>query len=146
MNYFLVIRELSRTWLGKIRNVCFLFLLLFIVVGCTKNEPFRTDQNVKICKGEECGNTIIEQGQKLTDNEKMRLVEKAKEKGLTNEELEGFNKQLDTYKPYDLAYVEFTERGNVFTRDRMEYVLNHVRELSEQEALTGRCFCSRMEK
>ncbi len=29
---------------------------------------------------------------------------------------------------YDLAFVEFTERGNVFDRDRLKLVLDHVRE------------------
>jgi hypothetical protein len=33
---------------------------------------------------------------------------------------------------FDLAFVEFTERGNVFDRDRMHAVLNHVDMLAKQ--------------
>lgn len=32
---------------------------------------------------------------------------------------------------FDLAFVEFTERGNVFDRDRMHTVLNHVETLAK---------------
>jgi pimeloyl-ACP methyl ester carboxylesterase len=32
---------------------------------------------------------------------------------------------------YDLAFVEFTDRGNIFDRDQMEMVLEHVRELAQ---------------
>jgi hypothetical protein len=33
---------------------------------------------------------------------------------------------IQQYKGFDLAFVEFTERGNVFNRDRMQAVLDHV--------------------
>ena len=34
---------------------------------------------------------------------------------------------LRKYQDFDLAFVEFTERGNVFSRDRMQVVLDHVK-------------------
>jgi len=34
---------------------------------------------------------------------------------------------------YELAFVEFTERGNVFDRDRLNLVLEHVRQLADPE-------------
>jgi hypothetical protein len=40
---------------------------------------------------------------------------------------------LEQHDGYDLAYVEFTERGNLFDDERMEKVLDHVRSLARSE-------------
>ncbi len=37
---------------------------------------------------------------------------------------------IEQHRDFDLAYVEFTERGNLFKRARMDDVLNHVRDLA----------------
>jgi hypothetical protein len=39
----------------------------------------------------------------------------------------------ENHETYDLAFVEFTERGNVFDRDQLDLVLEHVRELADPE-------------
>jgi hypothetical protein len=38
---------------------------------------------------------------------------------------------LEKYGSFDLGFVEFTERGNVFSRDRMNSILDHVQKLSQ---------------
>ena len=38
---------------------------------------------------------------------------------------------LAAHDKFDLAFIEFTELGNVYNRDRMNRVLDHVRELSK---------------
>jgi hypothetical protein len=40
---------------------------------------------------------------------------------------------IEKYDGYDLAYVEFTERGNVFDRARMQDVLDHVAAQAEYD-------------
>lgn len=40
---------------------------------------------------------------------------------------------LEDHADYDLAFVEFTERGNVFSRDRMTDVVNHVTRLANSD-------------
>ena len=47
---------------------------------------------------------------------------------------------IEKHDGYDLAYVEFTERGNVFDRERMQHVLDHVAAQAEYDRAipTGR--------
>jgi len=40
---------------------------------------------------------------------------------------------IERHPAFDLAFVEFTERGNVFDRNRMQAVLDHVKALARQE-------------
>ena len=55
---------------------------------------------------------------------------------------------IEKHDGYDLAYVEFTERGNVFDRARMKHVLDHVAAQAEYDpsnpdrAFSRSCSCT----
>lgn len=74
-------------------------LIALIVVGCAGNRPYRTAGLQTCAHADDCVDATIEQHEDPEHDE-----------------------------TYDLAFVEFTERGNIFDRDQMEMVLEHVRQ------------------
>ena len=78
------------------KSACALLLAL-VVVGCTPNAPYRTTP----------------------------MVDCPMESREPNHDCDptGF---IEHHAAYDLAFVEFTERGNVFDRDSMRQVLDFV--------------------
>lgn len=74
-------------------------LIALIVVGCAGNRPYRTAGLQSCAHADDCVDATIEQHEDPEHDE-----------------------------TYDLAFVEFTERGNIFDRDQMEMVLEHVRQ------------------
>ena len=77
-----------------------LVLLLGLgVVGCTDNTAWRPDSPMA-CPGDGCDRTFIEHNEARDPD----------------------------HQAFDLAYVEFTERGNLFDHARMEQVVEYVRE------------------
>lgn len=86
----------------------YLALLVTFIAGCTSNRAFRTGEMT--CQDSECGkNSVIIEHHETAAHEPL----------------------------FDLAFVEFTERGNVFDREAMETVLSRVRRLATEDTDNG---------
>ena len=85
-----------------------LALLMMMTVGCALNEAHRTEAPMKC--------------QLSAD-------------GKTNDECA--STMMEQYKDsYDLAFLEFTERGNIFDRKKMRKVLKHIEEAKKNRDVT----------
>ncbi|MCB1815982.1 MAG: hypothetical protein KDK04_30300, partial [Candidatus Competibacteraceae bacterium] len=82
-----------------------ILLLVLSLLGCTQNVPYRTG-DIAPCPTENPDNP--------DDACNIALIEQ--------------------HEGYDLAFVEFTERGNVFDRERMAQVLAYAAELAQSES------------
>ncbi len=99
------------------------FVLILVVatlaLGCSKirapNEPWR---GTDVSSPEDLSKPV-----EVVDCEKGELDE--------NDNTKCSTAVIEQYDNYDLAFVEFTERGNLFNRNAMDEVLNHIEKISE---------------
>lgn len=95
----------SRQIDGYAGRFCLVLAAFLILGSCTGNQPFRTNAATTCHDPQACERTIIEQHPGVNDR-----------------------------PGYDLAFVEFSERGNVFQRRHFDDVLNHVAEATDNGA------------
>jgi len=87
----------NSVWLWQHFPLLSVVVFMSLTVGCTSNIAFRAEETV--CRESQC-------------DKRSAMIEQHQDK--------------DNKPKFDLAFVEFTERGNVFDRESMEKVLAHV--------------------
>lgn len=91
----------------KVASTFFLVVATLSIVSCTSNKPYRTVIEKKSCESNSCEKKSYEKKLCKNNSCEKKLIEK--------------------HKHYDLAFIEFTDGGNLFSRDKYNKVLKHIR-------------------